>query len=106
MDRRPRLGAVAVAVLADRDRVEADLAPGPLGDVGELDLDADEDVAAVGGAAATAEAERPAEAAGAAEQALQEVVERAERAGPRVVAAGAQALVAVGVVGAAALGVG
>ena len=95
-DRRPRLGAVAVAVLAGADRVEA-TSRRPRGDLVELTRPR--------GcrrrrrtAAAEADARLP-------PKRLEDVVDRAE-AGAGVEAAGAQALVPVGVVGAAPLGVG
>ena len=56
-DRRPRLGAVAVAVLAGADDVVGDLAPHPGRHLGQLDLDRDHDVAARRRRAAAAEAE-------------------------------------------------
>ena len=48
-DRRPRLRAVAAAALAQRDRLEADLASDPREDLGERDLDLHPDVAARAG---------------------------------------------------------
>ena len=95
-DRRAGLGAVAVAVLAGADRLERDLAAGALDHVGQLDLDR---------AATSPPPARPAAAAAeaadtAAEERLEDVVDRAEAGAARVEAAGAQALVAEGVVGA------
>src|SRR6185295_9229307 len=97
-DRRPRLGSVAVAVLAAADDVVGDLAAGADGDVGQLDLDLDQDVAARRRLAA-------AEPDPAAEEGLEDVIDRAE-AGPRLESARAQPVVPVGVVGAPPLGVG
>src|SRR6185312_2128746 len=93
---------VAVAVLAGADRVEGDFAPDPGGDLLEVEFGGDEDVAA-GRRPAAAEAEGGTTA----EERLQQVVDRAKGGSvARVVATRAQALVPVGVIGAAALGVG
>src|SRR5262249_32317650 len=102
LDRRPRLGAVAMAVGADDDRVVGQLAPGPGGALVEGHLALGEDAAARRRAAAST-AERAAE--GLAEEGLEDVVDRAE-AGTRVEAAGAQPLGPVLIVGSPALGVG
>ena len=99
LDRRARLGAVAVAVLAAVDGLVGDLDRGAAGRLEQIDLDGDRDVGALrGGEARAAEA--------AAEERVEEVADRAEALEVRRVAAGAQAVVAVAVVGRAALGVG
>jgi hypothetical protein len=101
-DRGARLGPVAAALLAGADGVEGDLALHPGHDLLQLDFGGHQDVAAgCPPAAAAAEAEPLA-----AEERLEEVVDRAEGGAARVEAARAQPLVPVGVVGAAPLGVG
>ena len=52
LDRRSRLGAVAVTVLAALDRLEADLHASPVGRLEQLDLDRDGDVTRPGPARA------------------------------------------------------
>jgi len=99
-DRRTRLGAVAVAVLTGANSVVGDLAPHALDHVSQLDLGRDQDVPARR-RSATAEPESLVT-----EDALEEVVDRAERRAARVKAPGTQTLVAVGVVGLPSLGVG
>src|SRR5262249_6212587 len=99
-DRRARLGAVAAAMPAGAHRLELDPAHGPLQDVGKLDFDAAQDVAAGARAASPSEAE-----SGAAEEGLEDLVDRAE-ASAGVEPPRAQPLVPVGVVGAPPLGVG
>ncbi len=69
LDRRPRLGTVAVAVLAALDRLEGDLDGLALGGLEQLDLDGHRDVAARG---------RAEPAAGAAEEGVEEISDRAE----------------------------
>ena len=90
------------------DRLVADLDLGPAGRLDEVDLGRHRDVAALHrtrGPAATAHAEQVAERATAAEERLEDVRHRAERVEVRRVAAAAQALAAVPVVGRAAFGV-
>src|SRR5262249_27140173 len=85
-DRRAGLGAVAVAVLAGVDGLEAELHLGVGGGLRERDLRADRDVAALHRPAAGGRAER------AAEEGVEEVGDRAEALEVRGVAAGAQAV--------------
>ncbi len=99
-DRRARLGAVAVAALAGVDRLEVQLDRRAARRLRELDVGADRDVRALGRAGARRGAE-----ASAAEEGVEEVGDRAEALEVRPHAARAQALVAVAVVGRAALGV-
>ena len=49
LDRRPRLGAIAAAALASRDRIESDLYPGAASGFEQADLDRHRDVFARGG---------------------------------------------------------
>src|SRR5205823_3588986 len=101
LDRRPRLGAVAVAALAARDRVIGDLLRDAVRGLVERDLDGHGDVAALHGHPP------PAAAEGArAEEGVEDVAQRAEaREVRRRVATGAQPLEAVAVIRGLALGV-
>jgi hypothetical protein len=97
LDRRARLGAVAVAVLATVDRVVGDLNRRPVGGVHQIDLDRHGGVIALG---------RGEAAAGAAtEEGVEEVADRAEALEVRRVASGAQAVMAIAVVGRTPIGV-
>ena len=100
------LGAVAAAALAGRDRLDRHLARGSREHLGEAHLDSRRDVAAAH-RPGRAEPEQLAEQRVAApEERGQHILEAAEGVGARRPAAGAQALVAEGVIGAAAVGVG
>ena len=105
LDRGAGLGAVAAAVLAALDGLEGDLHLGAAGGLLEVDLGADGDIAAGRGPAWPAAAECPSERP-AAEEGLEDVGDRAEALEVGGVAAAAQALVAVAVIGRAAVGVG
>ena len=104
LDRSPGLGAVAVAVLAQCHGVEPDLGGGAGRRFGEGQLDRRRNVAALDRAPGTAAAEYVAESAP--EERLEDVGDRTEALEVRGVAAAAQAVMAVAVVGRAALGVG
>src|SRR5450755_2208187 len=103
LDRGARLGAVAVTVLAARDHLIGDLDARAGGRLGKVDRGVDRHVASLdrAGGRRAAAAERAA-----AEEGLEDVRHRAEGLEVRRVATGAQALVAVAVVGRAAFGVG
>jgi hypothetical protein len=104
-DRRARLGAVAAAGLARRGRVVGDLDGRPARRLRQVDRHAEHDVAALHRAAAHARpAERGVEAA-LPEERAEEVRDRPEALEVGREPAGLQPVVAVGVVGAAALGV-
>ena len=105
VDRRTRLGAVATTALAGRDRVERNVAAGPGDHLGEADLDLDPDVGARRRPAAAAATEDVAERrVPLAEEGGEDVIDAT--GGVRREAAAAQPLVAVRVVGAAALRIG
>jgi hypothetical protein len=80
LDRRARLGAVAVALRAALDRLELDLDLGLLGDVGELELDRRAMSPPPRGPAAPAAEDA---AAPAAEERVEDVRQAAERARSR-----------------------
>ncbi len=86
-----------MAALAAVDRVELDLDRRPTGGVGELDLHRDRDVVSLRRAEATRTS---------AEEGVEEIADRAEPLEIRRVAAGAQPVVAVTVVGGSPLAVG
>ena len=91
-DRCARLGPVAMAVLAVGDRLEGNLPAGAVEHVFEFNRSLDPDVRARGRATGAAET-------AAAEEGAEEVVDRTEALGPGLIPAGAQAVVAVLVVG-------
>src|SRR5436305_4129259 len=110
LDGSAGLGAVAVAVLAPRDRLVGDLHRRSACGLRQVDLGGHGDVATLGrtpgpGAAA---AEDPSEGASptAAEEGVKDVGDRAEGVEVGRIAAAAQALVPVAVVGGAPVGVG
>ena len=108
LDRRARLGAVAVAVLAQRDDLVADVDFGPVRGFGQVDLGADADVAALDRATGppAAATEGAAESAAASEERLEDVRHRPEALEVGCVTAAAQAVVAVAVIGGPALRIG
>ncbi len=103
LDRRARLGAVAVAVLAALDRLVGDLDRRAARGLEQVDLDGRR-ATSPPGAGPRAPPKRATGAA--AEERVEQVADRAEGVEVRRVAAGAQALVAVAVIGRAPLGVG
>ena len=110
VDRRSGLGSVAIAVLAQDDRLVGDLHRVATGRLCQIDLGGDRDVAALDRATATAASKRAGAAEGAAEPAaaeerVEDVRERSERVEVRGVAAAAQPLVAEAVVGRPPLGI-
>jgi hypothetical protein len=112
LDRRPRLGAIAAAVLTQRDGVEGDLDLRTVGRLGKRDPGRGGDVRALHRSsrpAATAPAERrgkPAQTSATTEERLEDVIDRAESVHVGRATGGTQALVAVPVIGRAAVGVG
>src|SRR2546421_1330331 len=114
LDRSPRLGAVAMAALADGDGLVAGLDRGAPGSVQQIDVRGDCDVAALYRAAraAAAPAEDVTERAGSAERArsaeerVEDVGHGCERVEVRGVSAAAQPLVPIAVIGGAPLGIG
>src|SRR5207237_111822 len=109
LDRGAGLGAVAVATLAQLDGLIGDLDGSAVGGLGQVDLGADGDVAtlhrATRSTAAAAE-DAPEGPSATPEEGVEDVGHRAEGVEVGGVAAAAQALVAVAVVGGTALGVG
>src|SRR5271165_2977361 len=89
-----------MAVLAALDRLEGHLHLGAVGCIDQADVDLDSEVATLRGSAV------PAAGAGAAEEGVEEVADRAECVEVGSVTARAQTIVAVAVVGGTALGVG
>src|SRR5262249_41651654 len=98
-DRGSRLGAVAAAALAERDRLDAALALMMVEHILGLDLDARGDVGTGGGASPEAATERIA-----AEERIEDVLEAGE-AGARLEAACTKPLMAEAIVGPASPGV-
>ena len=105
-NRRSRLGAVAPAALAGRNRLHRHLARGSREHLGEAHLHLRRDVAAARRPARPEPEQLAEQRVAATEERGQHVLEAAEGVRARGPAPGAQALVAEGVVGAAAVGVG
>ena len=99
LDRRSRLGAIAVTALASCDRVEGDLDLGAASCFEQADLDRHAEVFAGGRAGARGEG-------AAAEERLEQVADRAEAVEVGRESARGQALVSVAVIDRAPLGVG
>ena len=93
LDRRTRLGAVAVAVLAALDRVKGDLDGGALCGLPQIDRYRDRDIAPRRRAPRA-----PTKGAGAAEEGVEEIPDRAESVEVGRVAPGAQPLMSIAVI--------
>ena len=102
LDRRARLGAVAVAVLTPLNGLEGNLHLGALGGLEQGEVGPHGHVGAGGGPSGTSPAKRPP----AAEERLEDVSYRAKALEVGRVAAAAQALLPVAVIGGASLGIG